>query len=41
MELYRLSKKDINRAAEVLGRAYLGYPPLAYLVPDEKKLKNM
>ncbi len=40
MELYRLRKKDIDRAAEVLGRAYLDYPSLAYLVPDEKKLKK-
>jgi len=40
MELYRLGKKELNKAAEILGKAYMENPALHYMIPEKEKLRK-
>jgi hypothetical protein len=40
-ELHKLEKKDLNRGAEVLARAFFDYPMFDYILGDKHNKENI
>lgn len=38
--LYKIERKDINKAAQVLGESFINYPIFKYIFPDDQYRKN-